>query len=165
MTISKKSKLSALTIAGVIAAGATLVVAPGAHAAQSDFVIYMDRSYREVIDVGTAGDSHGDITVSNGSLSQKPGGKSVGTYATSQVTVIMDIPGGRQNRNVDMSFMLGKDAIYSTALIEANGGTPPRKASAFAIVGGTGKYAGAAGELMMTAISPTRYKVTLHLMR
>lgn len=43
----------ALAAAALIAAGASLIAAPGASAAKADLVVYFDRTFREVIDVGT----------------------------------------------------------------------------------------------------------------
>jgi hypothetical protein len=165
MTSTTLRKISALSAAILVTTGVALISAPGAQAAQSDMVLYLDRTYREVIDVGAAGDSHGDITVTHGNLSATAGGKNVGTYATSQLTAIMTIPGGPQNRKTDMTLVLDKGTIYTTSLVAANGGTPPKKPAAFAIIGGTGKYIGAAGELTLNPTSDSRYKATLHFVR
>ena len=153
-------KLIAFATAGLIAAGSALIAAPGANAAQADLVWYFDRTFREVIDVGTPGDSHGDITVTSGGVSEVRGGKAVGTYATSQITASILVPGGRQNRKTDISITIADSAIYTTALVTANAGTSPATTTAHAIIGGTGKYSGVSGEVILKPLSATRYKVS-----
>ena len=150
----------ALAAAALIAAGASLIAAPGASAAKADLVVYFDRTFREVIDVGTQGSSHGDITVTNGNVSKTPGGKSVGSYSTSQITASVLIPGGRENRKTDIGITVGKGVIYTTALVAANAGTAPTSTTAHAIIGGTGRYAGVSGELVLKPVSATRYKAS-----
>jgi hypothetical protein len=153
-------KLIAFATTGFIAAGSILITAPSANAAKADLVWYFDRTFREVIDVGTQGDSHGDITVTNGNVSEVRGGKAVGAYATSQITASVLIPGGRQNRKTDISITIADSAIYTTALVTANAGTSPATTTAHAIIGGTGKYSGVSGEMILKPLSATRYKVS-----
>lgn len=161
MTTTKTyRKLIAIATAGFIAAGSTLIAAPSASAAKADLVWYFDRTFREVIDAGTQGDSHGDITVTNGNVSEVRGGKGVGTYSTSQITTSILIPGGRQNRKTDIGIDVGNGVIYTTALVAANAGTPPTKTTAHAIIGGTGEYSGVSGEMILKPLSATRYKVS-----
>jgi len=150
----------ALAAAALIAAGSAFIAAPGANAAKADLVVYFDRTFREVIDVGTQGSSHGDITITNGNVSDAAGGKSVGSYSTSQITVSVLIPGGRENRKTDIGITVGKGVIYTTALVAANAGTPPTSTTAHAIIGGTGKYAGVTGEMILKPLSATQYKVS-----
>lgn len=159
-TTTTYRKLIAFATAGFIAAGSILITAPSANAAKADLVWYFDRTFREVIDVGTQGDSHGDITVTNGNVSEVRGGKAVGAYATSQITASVLIPGGRQNRKTDISITIADSAIYTTALVTANAGTPPATTIAHAIIGGTGKYSGVRGEMILKPLSATRYKVS-----
>jgi hypothetical protein len=160
MTSSLQRKLVALLTTMLVAAGVTLVAAPGAHAAKADLVWYFDRTFREVIDIGATGDSHGDVTVTHGNVTEVAGGAAVGAYVTSQLTAFIAIPGGRQSRKTDISIKMGKGVIYTTALVEANAGTPPTKTTAHAIIGGTGKYSGVSGEIILKPLSATRYKVS-----
>jgi len=155
-------KVIALAAASLIAAGAAFIAAPSASAAKADLVWYFDRTFREVIDVGDQGNTHGDITVTNGNISQTRGGKAVGSYTTSQISVRVLIPGGREDRKTDIAISINDGVIYTTAIVAANGGTPPTKTSAHAIVGGTGKYAGASGEMILKPLSATRYKVSFY---
>ncbi len=159
-TTTTYRKLIAFTTAGLLAAGSILIAAPSASAAKADLVWYFDRTFREVVDVGTQGDSHGDITVTSGNVSEVRGGKAVGTYSTSQITALILVPGGRQNRKTDLSITLGDSAVYTTALVTANAGTSPTTTIAHAIIGGTGKYSGVSGEMILKPLSATRYKVS-----
>ena len=150
----------ALGSAGMMVAGALLVGAPSATAAKADLVWYFDRTFREVIDVGSPGDSYGDISVTNGNVSEVRGGKAVGSYVTSQITARVNIPGGRQDRKTDIAISVNGGVIYTTALVAANAGTPPTKTTAHAIIGGTGKYSSVSGEMILKPLSATRYKVS-----
>ena len=150
----------ALAAAAFIAAGSAFIAAPGASAAKADLVVYFDRTFREVIDVGTQGTSHGDITVTSGNVSNAAGGKSVGSYSTSQITASVLIPGGRENRKTDIGITVRKGVIYTTASVAANAGTPPTSTTAHAIIGGTGSYAGVTGELVLKPLSATQYKAS-----
>lgn len=138
--------------AAVISATVALVgisVAPAAHAAkapQPDLVWYLGSPDRSVVDLPPTGPSLGDITVTNGDVSELPGKISIGFYSTNQTTVRVNIPGGREIRDVDLAISAPGGVIYATALIRANSGTPPTKAQTFAIVGGTGKYSGVSGQ-------------------
>ena len=138
--------------AAVISATVALVgisVAPAAHAAkapQPDLVWYLGSPDRSVVDLPPTGPSLGDITVTNGDVSELPGKISIGFYSTNQTTVRVNIPGGREIRDVDLAISAPGGFIYATALIRANSGTPPTKAQTFAIVGGTGKSSGVSGQ-------------------
>jgi hypothetical protein len=157
--LSNKSRFATLITAALVAISGALIAAPSASAAKADLVWYIDRTYREVIDIKGDGDNTGDITVTNGTISEVRGGEAVGTYATSQITAAVAIPGGRQSRQTMLSFKVGKNTIYTTSLVTANAGTPPRKKIIHAIIGGTGEYSGVRGEVILRPLSDTRYKV------
>ena len=158
--ISNKSSIATLITAALVAISGSLIAAPSASAAKADLVWYIDRTYREVIDIKGDGDNTGDITVTNGTISEIRGGEPVGTYATSQITAAVAIPGGRQSRQTMLAFEVGNNTIYTTSLVTANAGTPPRKKVTHAIIGGTGEYSGARGEVVLRPLSDTRYKVS-----
>ena len=128
-----------------------IAVAPVAHAAkapQPDLVWYLSPPDRNVVDLPPTGPSIGDITVTNGDVTETPGTTPIGFYTTNQTTVRVNIPGGREIRDVDLALSAPGGYIYATALIRANSGTPPTKAQTFAITGGTGKYSGVSGQLI-----------------
>lgn len=159
-TPKAKARLTAIITAAFVAISGSLIAAPSASAAKADLVWYIDRTYREVIDIKGDGDNTGDITVTNGTISEVRGGEPVGTYATSQITAAVAIPGGRQSRQTMLAFEVGDNSIYTTSLVSANAGTPPRKKDTYAIIGGTGEYSGVRGEVVLRTLSETRYKVS-----
>ena len=151
--------------AAVISATVALVgisVAPAAHAAkapQPDLVWYLGSPDRSVVDLPPTGPSLGDITVTNGDVTEVPGKISIGFYTTNQTTVRVNIPGGREIRDVDLAISAPGGVIYATALIRANSGTPPTKAQTFAIVGGTGKYSGVSGQAIHSGFTAQGSKI------
>ena len=151
--------------AAVISATVALVgisVAPAAHAAkapQPDLVWYLGSPDRSVVDLPPTGPSLGDITVTNGDVSELPGKVSIGFYSTNQTTVRVNIPGGREIRDVDLAISAPGGVIYATALIRANSGTPPTKAQTFALVGGTGKYSGVSGQAVHSGFTAQGSKI------
>ncbi len=155
-------KIIALAAALFMSIGTAVIAAPSANAAKADLVWYFDRTFREVIDVGDQGNTHGDITVTNGNVSEVRGGKAVGSYTTSQIAVRVLIPGGREDRKTDIAISVNGGVIYTTAIVAANGGTPPTKTSAHAIIGGTGQYSGVSGEIILKPLSGSRYKVNFY---
>ena len=157
--LSNKSRFATLITAALVAISGSLIAAPSASAAKADLVWFIDRTFREVIDIKGDGDNVGDITVTNGTVSETRGGEPVGTYATSQITAAVAIPGGRQNRQTTLAFSVGNDTIYTTALVSANAGTAPQTKITHAIIGGTGKYSGARGEVLLRPLTDTRYRV------
>jgi hypothetical protein len=130
--------------ATIVAMGA----APHANAAKTpkpDLVWYLGTPDRTVIDLPPIGPSIGDITVTNGDVPELPDSIAIGFYTTNQTTVRVNIPGGREIRDVDLAISAPGGVIYATALIRTNSGTPPTTAKTFAITGGAGKYSGVAG--------------------
>lgn len=154
--------------AAVISAAVALVgvsVAPVAHAAKApkpDLVWYLGSPDRSVVDLPPTGPSLGDITVTNGDVTEVPGKIAIGFYSTNQTTVRVNIPGGREIRDVDLALSVPDGFIYATALIRANSGTPPTKAQTFAIVGGTGKYSGVAGQAIHSGFTAQGSKIAFY---
>ncbi len=162
-TRKANARLTAIITAALVSISGSLIAAPSASAAKADLVWFIDRTYREVIDVKGDGDNVGDITVTNGTISETRNGEPVGTYATSQITVAVAIPGGRQNRQTTLALTVGDSTTYTTALIAANAGTPPRTKFVHAIIGGTGKYSGVRGQVVLRPLSDTTYRVAFFL--
>ena len=152
--------LSALTVTLLAA-----TLSPAAHAAkapQPNLVWYLGTPDRSVVDLPPTGPSIGDITVTNGNLTELPGSAPIGYYTTNQSTVRVDIPGGREIRDVDMAISAPGGVIYATALIRANSGTPPTQSQTFAIVGGTGKYQGVSGQLIHSGFTAQGSRVAFY---
>ena len=156
--LSNKSRFATLITAALVAISGALIAAPSASAAKADLVWYLDRDFRDTIDIKGDGDSHGDITVANGTISETRGGKAVGTYALVGVYATVNIPGGRIDRSVNQALTVGKSTIYMTTLVSTNAGVPPADTFTHAIIGGTGKYSGARGEVIVKPLSDSRFK-------
>lgn len=141
-------KMCGLAAAGVVVASFGLTPLANAAEAQPNLVWNLSSPERTMVDLPPTGPSIGDITVTNGNIAKAPGRKAIGFYTTNQTTVRVNIPGGREIREVDLSLSAPGGVIYATALIRANSGTPPTQSQTFAIVGGTGKYSGVSGQLI-----------------
>ena len=168
----KKSKavivfaVAALALAGCASSGDSANgPATAETVATEELVWYFERTYREVIDVGVSGDSHGDITVTNGGVSSELDGEVVGSYATTQISARVGKADGSQDRKTDISVSMDGSTIYTTSLVTATPGTPPTEKTAHAIVGGTGTYAGARGEMILEPLSAESYKVTFYFIK
>lgn len=142
---------------------AALTFAPTASAAKEkpNLVWYLSSPERTIVDLPPTGPSIGDITVTNGDVTEAPGKSAVGFYTTNQTTVRVNIPGGREIRDVDLALSVPGGFIYATALIRANSGTPPTQTQTFAIVGGTGKYSGVSGQAIHSGFTDRGSRITL----
>ena len=160
--LSNKSRIATLITAALVAISGALIAAPSASAAKADLVWYLDRDYREVIDIKGDGANAGDITVANGSISETRGGKAVGTYAFVGVEASVAIPGGRITRSGNTSLTINGSTIYTTTLVSTNAGLPPTDKFVHAIIGGTGEYSGVRGEVIVKPLSDTRMKYSFY---
>jgi len=148
---------TALSSAVVLAFG-MLLAAPSASADEADLVLYIDREFREELDIQGDGMDVGDITVANGQVSRKRGGKSVGTWTVVAIDASVNLPGGRIDRSATNAIKLKRGSIYMMSVVATNAGAPPSEKNVFAIIGGTGKYSGVRGEMTNTPLSSTRFK-------
>ena len=156
----KNTRRAVVTAATVALVG--ISIAPVAHAAkkpQPDLVWYLSSPDRNIVDLPPTGPSIGDITVTNGDVTELPGKTAIGFYTTNQTTVRVNIPGGREIRDVDLALSVPGGYIYATSLVRANSGTPPTKAQTFAITGGTGKYSGVSGQLIHSGFTAQGSKI------
>jgi hypothetical protein len=138
----------------------TLIGSPAQ--ASADMSLRFSAPTRTVIDLGPAGPSVGDITVTTGTIARTKGMKRPGSYATNQITVLVDTAENREVRKVDLSIALSNGEIFATGLITAAIGSPPAQKQRFAITGGTGAYAGITGTILHDAIvGPTDFTVVV----
>ena len=139
-----------------------MLFAPSAAAAKADLVWYLSTPTRTVVDLSAPGSDVGDISISSGTLARKPAGTAIGFYTTSQVTVRAGLPGGQENRDVSLTLSAPGGVIYAKSLITATPNVPPSAAQVFAIIGGTGKYAGAAGELIHAGFTSSGSRAAIY---
>ena len=100
--------------------------------------------------------------MSSGDVFEVRGTDAIGAFATTQVTVRTNLPGGREIRDVDLSLTVPGGAIYAKALIKANAGAAPTQAQVFAIIGGTGKYDGVSGQAIHSGFTSSGSKIALY---
>lgn len=95
------------------------------------------------IELAPEGSTVGNLTQTMGTLI---GDDSVPVADYSAIsTVVEDLPNNSERRLVQAMFEFGDGAMFVNAMIEAQRGALPTSPVAYAISGGTGAYAGAAG--------------------
>jgi hypothetical protein len=154
-------KVAAIAGIGILAAtmmgaatSATAVTTAGT------VTVYITQSEREVLDVGAAGVTIGDVVTGSGSASRTRGGAEIGTFAYRAETVRVNIPGGVENRLSTFWVTLPKGTLAATALVSVPQGTRPVGVQQFVIIGGTGAYAGVRGTMNFKPLSPDEYRLT-----
>jgi hypothetical protein len=153
-------------IVGVAAALAALLVIPTTATAAEDkprpktltlFTVRAETEYG-ASDVGPTGLSKGDVYISTSPL-RNEAGKGVGTYDINCVVVDEDAGGGLARMTCDAVASLGRQGEIVTTSTVVGQVTPPTSGLGvipvgpkknWAIVGGTGKFAGADGVLHRT---------------
>ena len=156
-----------IATAGVIAAGVALTAAAPATAAvaahsSKNMTVYIAQTERNVLDLGATGITVGDVVTGSGDVSKTKGGSTIGTFAYRAETVRVNIPGGIENRLSTMWVSLPGGSLMASTVINVPSGTRPVKSQEYVILGGTGKYSGAAGDMTFTPLSPDEYKLAFH---
>jgi hypothetical protein len=139
-----------LLASSVVAVVASAPVALPAQAASDyrDRTVEIVRVSEQVIDLGTPGNSHGDIRVTRG-IVRSESGKRIGTYATSQVTVQANVSGQREERSLIMRVTMGKGEVTMVGMIVAPDGLGPSAKFTVPIAGGSGSYDNAGGTMTL----------------
>jgi hypothetical protein len=156
-------KSLAVSVIALSLAAASGVVAPAASAgkAPADRVVFLERVEVQTVDLGATGPSVGDLRVTRGIVRATRGGKKIGTYATSQVTVGSGLVGGTEERSVIMEITIGSSDITMTSMYVVPAGAAPIAKVVHPIVGGTGRYLGAKGSLTLVPLNDTTYRAKL----
>lgn len=146
---------------GILAAPLLAVAAPATAAPASDrLTVFISQDQREVLDLGAAGTTVGDVVTGSGDVSRTKGGAATGTFAYRAETVRVNIPGGVENRLSTFWVTLPKGSIAATSLVSISQGTRPATVQQFVILGGTGAYTGAQGTMVMKPLGPDDYRLT-----
>jgi hypothetical protein len=149
-----------LTTVVASTAMAASAAAPASAAPDSGkLTVYMSQTERNVLDLGATGITIGDVVSGSGNVSKTKGGATIGSFAYRSETVRVNIPGGIENRLSTIWFSLPGGSLMASTVINVPSGTRPVKSQDYVILGGTGKYAGAAGDMVFTPLSPDDYKV------
>lgn len=113
-----------------------------------DFTVAYHRLHVDKLDLGDTGPSVGDITVSTGELISMKTGIAVGTYVARRILVAILQPKGDITDDTLIEFKAnnGDGTITTTGLQDDPAGTHfPVGKEGEAIIGGTGRWAGAKG--------------------
>lgn len=146
-----KTRMFALGLALLVGMTAGLVAVSPASAADTkstsrSYVLTVTEAY--TVDFGQLGSTHGDIAVRNGVI-KSTSGKKLGTFTSVQIVVGKD--GVKtEDRQSSMQFNFRGGSIMTTGTIRAPQGGGLVTDHEFAIVGGTGKFAGSMGTMKVT---------------
>lgn len=134
------------SLPGTLALGVMMgLVAGSANAAPKDFVVFVDRATSQYVDIPPKGPSVGDIRVNTQNVRRSINGELIGTSIARLITVQRDVPGGDEVRDVAIQYTLPGGTISLTSMHAFPAGALYPERAVRAIVGGTGKYAGARG--------------------
>lgn len=147
-----------------LATGLTLTLAtiPAAFASPmsgetKSYTLKVTEAYS--IDLGDSGTSHGDIAVRNGVI-RSASGKKLGTFTSIQTVVGKDSSKATEDRQSSMQFNFAGGSIMANGTIQAPQGGALVTDHEFAVVGGTGKFAGAMGTMKVSPLKAPQFKAT-----
>ena len=125
------------------------------------YVLTVTEAY--VVDVGQPGTTHGDIAVRNGVI-RSTSGKKLGSFTSVQIVVGKDSKKATEDRDSRMQFNFASGSIMASGTITAPQGGGLVTDHEFAIVGGTGKFAGAMGTMMVEPMKAPKFGATFAFM-
>jgi hypothetical protein len=163
------------TLAMAALLGCSLITACSQHSTNPEtetFTVYEDAPKISLLDLGALGNSLGDVYHFSAPLHSEPGGPATGEVIGSKtlVKVATDANPNLERRATLMFFTFAdrKDQIiafgvadYSPSAPEFDAGQPLVRA----ILGGTGKYIGARGQLASTRNADGSYTQTFTLVK
>jgi hypothetical protein len=159
-----------MTAAGLLVS--CLIAACGPHSTNTTLTIYQDAPALQPLDLGPPGNSPGDAYYFSAPLYSSPGGPVTGEVFGSKTLVKLAAqanPNSEKRATVlFFTFHGGQDQIivfgagdYPPTAAEFNAGQPVVRA----ILGGTGKYIGARGQLTSTRNTDGSYTQVFTLVR
>lgn len=130
--------------------GLAILLAGLAHpagAADHTSVTYADIDTPQVVDIGPAGPSLGDMYMRHGVKRAAPEGPVIGRYFTQATIIYLDPANAKSARSYFSEQILDDGSIYMADVVETAHGRPvdPGHAHEGTVIGGTGKYAGIRG--------------------
>lgn len=159
---------SAVNTCVALAMGA-VVLAPAAHAADTTtIVLYAETRGIARIDTNAPGPDHGDVVDREYAMSRMLGGPVIGVTYSESIVVAYNPQAKIDVRRVDTQKVLPGGTLATTGLSELAIGTLPQPGwtDTYAVIGGTGKYAGARGTEKLTLLSDGKtFKVVITLIK
>ena len=166
--------LRVMAAAAALSASA-LITACGAHSANPStetFTVYEDAPKMSLLDLGAPGKSLGDVYHFVAALHSSPGGPVTGELIGSKtlVKVPTDANPNLERRATLMFFTFdeGKDQIIALGVADYLPSAPefePGKSAVRAVLGGTGKYMGARGQVTSTRNADGSYTQAFMLLK
>lgn len=110
-------------------------------------VTYADISAPQIVDNGPSGPSAGDLYIRHGKVRLTPDGPDIGTYDSLAILLFIDETTKFASRRFTFETVLPEGTIYALDIVQSTHGRPKEAGHKHqgAIIGGTGKYAGARG--------------------
>ena len=127
-------------------------------------VTYVRNARWERVDNGNPGPGIGDLVLGSGDLSRGRGGLVRDTQEWSSVVTKIDFQTGRELRSATVQYTWRKGSILTEkiASFPINGGL--NDSVTYAVVGGTGDYAGARGTARLKVLNEREFRVVFDLL-
>jgi hypothetical protein len=165
--ITQRIILAAATISASV-----LIAACGAHSSTETLTIYQDAPKMSLLDLGVPGNSLGDVYHFSAALHSERGGPVTGEVIGSKTLVKLPTDANpNQERRATLMFFTfaeGEDQIIAFGAADYSPSTPEFEAGkpvVRPVLGGTGKYMGARGQVTSTRNADGSYTQVFTLLK
>ena len=140
------------------AIGSALIAPTAAAADTTTIVLYAENRGVARVDTNAPGTDHGDLVHREFALSRTRGGPVIGVAYSQSVIVSYNSDAKIDVRRVDTQTVLPGGTLAATGLSDLAIGTVPQPGwkDTYAVIGGTGKFAGARGTEQLTLLEDGR---------
>lgn len=159
---------TALRICLVAAIGSVLIAPAAVAADTTTIVLYAETRGLARVDANAPGTDHSDLVHREFALSRTRGGPVIGVSYSQAVVVAYNPVAKVDVRRVDTQKILPGGTLSTTGLSDLVIGTIPQPGwkDTYAVIGGTGKYAGARGTEQLTLLEDGKtFKVVMTLIK
>jgi hypothetical protein len=145
------------------AAGVDVADEPVSTADATRIVTFVRNARWERVDSGNPGFSIGDLVVGSGDLSRRRGGVARGVQEWSALVTAIDPATARELRTTTVQYTWPRGSILTEKIARypINGGLSD--SVTYAIVGGTGEYAGVRGTARLKVLNEREFRVVFEL--